>query len=99
MDYNHLYTWEHFKDLAKPVFDIVFVDIRPVNRRVDNFDSFFSYLSENGVLIYDDYHKPHLRKPLQKKIRKIKGMINAFNLYELTLDSYGRFALWIEKNE
>lgn len=95
---DNLFTWEQYaqKD-EKPIFDVILVDIRPVARRVEYFEHFLTHLSPHGVLIYDDYHKLHLSRPLDSKIKGLN--LIAYNLREITLDDLGRFCLWIEKQD
>lgn len=96
VDDTRLLTWDEFEVIADiGYFDIVFVDIRPISRRVEQFERLLSLCSPGGVLIYDDYHKEHLRKPLKKKLNK--SPVIYFNLMDLTLDEVGRYDAWIER--
>ncbi len=95
VDDARLLTWEAFDAIPDPGrFDLIFVDIRPIARRVKQFERFLSICSPEGVLIYDDYQKKHLRKPMRAKLGKLS--VECYNLMELTIDETGRYDAWIE---
>jgi predicted O-methyltransferase YrrM len=96
---QNMYHWEEFKKIKKPLFDLIFVDIRPIERRLKYFNSFVSYLSKSGAIIYDDCHKPHLLRPLYDKVKQSAVPLRHYNIKKYTIDEIGRFDFWIEHDE
>lgn len=85
-----LITWSEFENNNSYDFDLAVIDIRPIQRRVQIIEKFLKINKKNTVLIIDDLHKDHLKLPILKLSEKYKFII--YDLKDLTLDNFGRYA-------
>lgn len=87
---KNLLTWEEYSKNYSLNFDLVIVDIRPITRRVELIKNYLLYNKKNTILIIDDFHKDHLKKPILMLKKKFNFKI--YSLKDITLDNYGRYA-------
>jgi predicted O-methyltransferase YrrM len=87
---EHLCTWDEFVTSINGKFDLIFLDVRPVKRRVDNLKLLYDSLSKDGVLVIDDVHKDHLRLPMLRYFNHNPGEL--VNLKKITIDNLGRYS-------
>lgn len=95
LDVHYIFEWRDFLNEKHPFFDLIFVDIRPISRRVESLDFLLEILSPKGKMVFDDFHKPHLSKPLLDYVSQRK--LKLTSIKSSTLDSLGRYSVIIEK--
>lgn len=89
---NNLLLWDEFAatfDSIAPL-DLVVLDVRPIKRRIEWLPRLLEGLDPRGILIADDMHKPHMRRPILESARKLGAP--CIDCSTLTRDSYGRFS-------
>lgn len=90
-----LLTVDGFTQLTPERTDLVFLDIRPLQRRIDLLPGLFNALSDGGAIVVDDMHKPHFRPGMISAASTASGRF--ISLRRLTLDQYGRYSYLLIK--
>ncbi len=96
---DNLLLWDDFAasfDTIAPL-DLVVLDVRPITRRIEWLPRLLGALNPKGIVIADDMHKPHMRRPTLEASRKLGAP--CIDCSALTKDSYGRFAAAIFRPE
>jgi protein-L-isoaspartate O-methyltransferase len=87
---KNLYVWNDFYGLfkGKIKFDFILEDAKSgLRRKTPN--ELTSFLSKNGVMLWDDYHTKCHKIIIKKQCVRLNMEI--VDIQEETLDSYGRF--------
>jgi predicted O-methyltransferase YrrM len=92
---KHLYTWDEFSKLSIGKFSLIFLDERPIERRVENIARLRNSLTDKGALVIDDVHKDHLRLPILKQFEN--NMDSLLSLRLISKDELGRYSIVIHK--
>ena len=92
---SDLLTLDQF--LAKNLsgFDCILHDMNFVEVRINYVSTLLTKLSDNGILILDDMHKPDYRIDVLKKLEH--EPFNIYDVREQTLDSFGRYSMIVTK--
>ncbi len=92
---ENILTLEEFLKLKETNFDCILHDLNFVEVRINYVDSIMKILKQEGIVIFDDVHKPDYLFALLTKMRKAK--VKTYSLKPITIDSYGRFSLAVLK--
>lgn len=92
---ENMYTLQEFIDANISGFDCILHDMNFVEVRIKYVDFVIKCVSQNGIVIMDDVHKPDYRYAL---LEKLKGLnLVTYTLKPNTVDSYGRYAFAVLK--
>ena len=92
---QNMYTLEQFLKSGESGFDCILHDLNFVEVRINYVEKLMSIVKPNGLIIFDDVHKPDYLFALLVKLKSIQSKI--FTVKSVTYDSYGRFALAVVK--
>lgn len=87
---ENIYTLDDFLKLNEKNFDCVLHDLNFVEVRINYVQQVYSFAKNDGLIIWDDVHKPDYLYPLLKQLNKHKA--TTYSLKPPTLDSFGRYA-------
>lgn len=90
------YTLNQFLKTTETEFDCILLDLNFVEVRINYVERMLEIAKSNGIIIFDDVHKPDYLFELLVKLKDKN--IKAFDLKPITLDQYKRFALAIIKD-
>ena len=88
-----LMTWDEFLKSPPAVFDLVSHDIGPVAGRAQALPKLLQMIGREGVVLVDDMHKDHFRKPIENILRNYR--VRTYDMSRYSLDEYGRYAWMI----
>jgi len=87
---DNLLLWDEFQLRAQlRNFDLIFHDMGSMRSRVASLPEIETRLSESGMLVLDDMHKPSFREAAHLQLQ---SRFKLQSLVGLTLDLHGRFA-------
>ena len=92
---ENIFTLEKFLKLNETNFDCILHDLNFVEVRINYVDSIMKILKQEGIVIFDDVHKPDYLFALLTKMKKTN--VKMYSLKPITIDSYGRFSLAVIK--
>jgi predicted O-methyltransferase YrrM len=92
---SQIYTLNSFLESGENNFDFILHDLNFVEERIKYVDILIQKASENGLILFDDVHKPDYLFNLLSKFRKQR--MKVFTTKPATMDSFGRFALALLK--
>jgi len=87
---DNMFWLDDFLRTDHKPFDCILHDQNFVEVRILRVPDVLSRLATDGLLIFDDVHKPDYRSNLLDILRKQEG--TTFSLKPVTLDGYGRYA-------
>ncbi len=88
---ENMLTLEDFMELPDMQFDCILHDLNFVEVRINYVEQILKRLESQGLIIFDDVHKPDYLYALLTKLND--NQVKAYDLKSITLDTYGRFAL------
>lgn len=93
---ENIFTLDQFLKSTENGFDCILHDLNFVEVRINYVERMMEITRKNGVVIFDDVHKPDYLFAL---LTKLKGRSDkAYDLKPITLDTYKRFALAVVKD-
>jgi predicted O-methyltransferase YrrM len=95
LDVKNMYTLEQFLKLNEGAFDCILHDLNFVEVRINYIERIMKMVSQNGIVILDDVHKPDYLFALLTKLNTLHTKV--YNVKPLTSDVYGRFSLAVFK--
>ncbi len=90
-----MYTLEQFLKSGESGFDCILHDLNFVEVRINYVEKLMNIVKPDGLIIFDDVHKPDYLFALLSKLKSIPSKI--FTVKPVTNDRYGRFALAVVK--
>jgi predicted O-methyltransferase YrrM len=95
LDTKNMYTLNEFLKKEDKAFDCILHDLNFVEVRINYVEKLMELSKQNGLVIFDDVHKPDYLFALLIKLKNFKSSI--YNMKPVTVDSYGRFSLAVVK--
>lgn len=93
---DNVFTLDQFLKSTENEFDCILHDLNFVEVRINYIERMMEVTKSNGIVIFDDVHKPDYLFALLKKLQG--GSSKVYNLKPITLDQYNRFALAVVKD-
>jgi predicted O-methyltransferase YrrM len=96
VDDSNLMTLDQFIEAKTGNFDCILHDLNFVEVRINYVDALLDRISQHGILILDDMHKPDYRIEV---LRKLAGRpYNIYSLKRITGDALGRYSMAVTKS-
>ena len=92
---DNIFTLDQFLKSGEEEFDCILHDLNFVEVRINYVELIMKIAKQNGIVIFDDVHKPDYLFALLAKLKGIKARV--YNVKPVTLDNYKRFALAVMK--
>ena len=93
---DNIFTLDQFLKSKEAEFDCVLHDLNFVEVRSNYIDYVLQITRKNGLMIFDDVHKPDYLMVVLRKLQNTPT--EKFDLKPVTYDQYGRFSLAVIKN-
>ena len=87
---ENLLPWEQFTELDGLDFDLILHDIGGSAGRAASLPTVLRSVHRNTILVLDDMHKPHYRRPIVELLVEHDPKI--YDAQNFTLDEFGRYA-------
>ena len=94
---DNIFTLDQFLKSGEKEFDCILHDLNFVEIRIKYIEHIMRISKRNGLVIFDDVHKPDYLFALLIKLKNMKA--KKYNIRPLTYDVYGRFSLAATKEE
>ena len=91
LDVKNIFELKEFLSLRESDFDCILHDLNFVEARINHVDLLMQIAKHNGMVIFDDAHKPDYRVALLSKLKGSSAKL--YDLKPVTRDGYGRFSL------
>ena len=88
---QELMTWDNFTR-SEIRADFLYYDLGTMETRMRRLPDVLSLITDPGVIMVDDVHFPEYRTRIRSELQKNKYA--CYNLYNVTLDTFGRYA-WL----
>ena len=88
---DNLMTWDEFTALPTRSFDLISHDIGGVAGRASTLPFLLQLVHSDSVLLIDDIHKPHFRRPIEKILSSHK--LRPYDISKFTRDAFDRYAM------
>ena len=88
---KNTYRLDQFLLSKENEFDFILNDLNFVDIRLNYSERIMEISKPNGLVIFDDVHKPEYLFPLLSRLSKLK--IKVFSLKAVTFDPFGRYSL------
>ncbi len=95
LDTQNMFTLDQFLKSSESEFDCILHDLNFVEVRINYVEQMIKITKSNGVIIFDDVHKPDYLFALLVKLKETQSKV--FTVKPITNDGYGRFALAVVK--
>jgi len=95
LDIKNVLLWEDFLNINPAQFDFILEDAS-TKLRVSTADDICEYLTEDGVMLYDDAHYPVIHQPIIKRQKNLYKMFE-YDIKDITIDHHTRFGALISR--